>query len=208
MSCRREGRTALIPLDGSGVLRDLADPGGALSNCAATTTTLCPAAGRKTGKSLDSRCRAIMLEIGTSVIADPAPKPAAVRPSRKAAPVGKPFDRVTHGGAVDETRADAAECGTDIEHHERCGDTIQHPGRTDQHAARAYGQFRADPVDHVTLKRQQPSFAQHEHGKGHLDGGAAPAGGVVDRQHEQRPAILQVRNHHHAQDADDQLAPA
>jgi hypothetical protein len=32
--------------------------------------------------------------------------------------------------------------------------------------------------------------------------------GLVDRQHEQRPSILEIRDHHHADDAEDELAPA
>ena len=59
-----------------------------------------------------------MLAIGITVSADPAPKPAAVKPGGKPAPVGKPFQRVAYRRAVDDAGADAADRGADIEQEE------------------------------------------------------------------------------------------
>ena len=42
---------------------------------------------------------------------------------------------------------------------------------------------------------------------GDLDGGASPAVLLMDGLDEQRPAILKVGDHHHADDAGEQLMP-
>ena len=47
-----------------------------------------------------------------------------------------------------------------------------------------------------------------EETEGHLDGGAAPMMGLVDGIDEQIPAILKVGDHHHADDADNELEDA
>ena len=71
-----------------------------------------------------------------------------------------------------------------------------------------HGRPGPDAVDQVAFERQQPGLAQHKYREGELDGRPAPAMRPVDRQHEQRPAVLQVGDRHHANDAEDELAPA
>ena len=130
------------------------------------------------------------------------------QPGRKAALVGEPFQRVADGGAVDEPRPDPAERGRDVEQRQRAGEAVQHPGGADQHAAGADGEARPDAVDHVAGQRQQPGLAQDEDGEGDLDRRLAPVMRLIERRDEQRPAVLQVGDHHHADNAEDQLTPA
>src|SRR5229473_1041082 len=53
----------------------------------------------------------------------------------------------------------------------------------------------------------QPGFERDEYGKRHLDRSSSPMELGVDRIYEQRPAVLQIRDHGHADDADRQLHP-
>ena len=66
---------------------------------------------------------------------------------------------------------------------------------------------RPEAVDEVALDRNQPGLDQNEEREGHLDGRPAPVEFGVDRIDEQRPAVLEVRDTGHADDADDQLRP-
>ena len=149
-----------------------------------------------------------MLAIGITVSAEPAPKPAAVSPAASPRRSGNHFSALPTEAAVDDAGADAADRRADIEQEQRVGDRVDHPGDRDQHAAAADHDLRAELVDQVTLDRHQPGFGQHEDGEGHLDRGAAPVVFLIDRIDEQRPAVLQVGDHHHADDAEDQLTPA
>ena len=67
---------------------------------------------------------------------------------------------------------------------------------------------RAVFVDEPGFDRNQPGFRHHEQREGQLDRGAAPVKFRVDRIDEQRPAILQVGDHRHADDAHRKLQPA
>src|SRR5262249_15611112 len=49
---------------------------------------------------------------------------------------------------------------------------------------------------------------EDENGKRDLDRGPSPMIFLIDRIDEQRPAVLQVGDHHHADDAENQLSPA
>src|SRR5262249_39662809 len=53
----------------------------------------------------------------------------------------------------------------------------------------------------------QPGFGDDEDGEGELDRRAAPVILGVDRIDEQRPAVLQVGDHRHADDAHHELEP-
>ena len=82
------------------------------------------------------------------------------------------------------------------------------PRDADQHAADQHDDLGPEAVDEPALERHQPCLGQHEDGEGHLDRSAAPAILLVDRIDEQRPAVLQVGDHHHADDASTELKPA
>ena len=126
----------------------------------------------------------------------------------EAAAIRKPFQRVADAGAVDRAGADAADDGGGVEQRQRVRVGIQHPGQRDHHAAEHDDDARAVFVDEPGFDRDQPGLGHHEDREGELDRGAAPVIFRVDRIDEQRPAVLQVRDHRHADDAHDELKPA
>ena len=126
----------------------------------------------------------------------------------EAAAVRKPFQRVADAGAVHRAGADAADNGAGIEQRQRVGVGVQDPGQRDHHAAEHDDEARTVFVDEPGFDRDQPGLRHHEDREGELDRRAAPVVFRVDRIDEQRPAILQVRDHRHADDAHDELHPA
>src|SRR5262249_41897822 len=70
----------------------------------------------------------------------------------EAAAVWKPFQRVTVGGPGNRAGTDAADDGAEIEHRQRICDGIECPGEADEHAAGAYHDPRAEPIDEVALE--------------------------------------------------------
>jgi len=123
------------------------------------------------------------------------------------APVGEPLQGVADAGAVDAACTDAADGCSDVQHGERLGDRVQHPGDGDQHAADQHHDLRPEAVDDPAFDRHQPGFHDDEDGERDLDRRAAPMEFRVDRPDEQRPPVLQVGDHHHADDADEKLQP-
>jgi len=63
------------------------------------------------------------------------------------------------------------------------------------------------PVHEPSFNGYQPCLGGDENTKGNLDRRGAPVKFLVDRMNEQRPSVLQVGDHHHAEDAADELAP-
>jgi hypothetical protein len=141
-----------------------------------------------------------MFWIGMMVRADPAPKPAAVRPAAR-----KPLQRIADAGAVHRAGADAADRGGNIEHGQRIRDRVQRPGNADQNAANQHDNLGPEAIDEPAFDRHQPCLGKHKDAERHLDRGAAPMILLIDRRDEQRPAVLQVGDHHHADDADGEL---
>ena len=125
----------------------------------------------------------------------------------EAAAIRKPFKRVADRAAVDDTSADTADRRTEIEQEQRVGDRIDHPGDRHQKARAADHDARAELVDEIALDRHQPRLRQHEDCECDLNRRPPPVVFVFDRTDEQRPAVLQVGDHHHADDAEDQLPP-
>ena len=126
----------------------------------------------------------------------------------EAAAVRKPFQRVADAGAVDRAGADAGDDGGGVQHRQRVRVGIQNPGHRDHHAAEHDDDARAVFIDEPGFDRDQPGLGHDEDREGELDRGAAPVIFRIDRIDEQRPAILQVGDHRHADDAHDQLKPA
>ena len=94
-----------------------------------------------------------------------------------------------------------------IEKEERIRERVDHPCNGDQNAADADHHARPKLVDQIAFERNQPGLGQNEDREGDLDRGFAPMIFLIDGIDEQRPAVLQVGNHHHADDAGRQLAP-
>ena len=81
-----------------------------------------------------------------------------------------------------------------------------HPRDAAQQATDQHDRTWPEPIDEVAFDRHQPGFREHEDRERDLDRRAAPAIFVVDRIDEQGPAVLQVGDHRHADDADEQAA--
>jgi hypothetical protein len=128
-------------------------------------------------------------------------------PAAQAALVGKPFERVADAGAVHRAAGDAGDRAAEIEHAERGGDRVDVPGHEGADAAGEYHPARADVIDDPALERHQPGLQQDEDRECDLDLGLAPSPVLLDRQHEQRPAVLQVGHARHADDAENELQP-
>ncbi len=126
----------------------------------------------------------------------------------KTAPVGEPLQRVADAGTIDDAGADAAERGGNVEQRQRVGIGVHDPGDGDQHAAQTNHDARAELVDQIAFERHQPRLGDDEDRERDLDRGASPVVFLVDRIDEESPAILQVRDHHHADDAEYELSPA
>jgi hypothetical protein len=124
---------------------------------------------------------------------------------RQAAPPYKPFQRVAKAGAIDRTRANPRQHRGAIEHRQRVGAGVDHPTQRHQDAARHNHEAGAKPVHEPTFHRHQPCLGNDEDAECHLDGGAAPVMLLVYRVDEQVPTILQIGDHHHADDANDEL---
>src|SRR6185369_10378437 len=63
------------------------------------------------------------------------------------------------------------------------------------------------PVDQPAVERLHPGLKQNEERERDLDVGELPAGARLQRLDEQRPGILQIRDHDHRDQRGDQLEP-
>jgi hypothetical protein len=131
---------------------------------------------------------------------------------REPAAIGEPFDRIADRGRVDGAGTDPRQRRPEIEVPEARGRRIDDPADRDHDPAKGDHQPRpvlgADPVDDPALQRRQPGLERHEQAEGELDVGDGPAVRLVHRMDEQGPAVLQIGDHHHRDDADDELQPA
>ena len=127
---------------------------------------------------------------------------------RQPAPIGKQFQCLTDAGPVYGTGADSTQGRRQVEQEKRVCNRVQSPRQADQKSGNHDHPLRAEAVHEIALHRHQPGFGEHENSKCHLDRWLAPVEFVVDRIDEQRPAVLKIGDHRHADDADDQLPPA
>ncbi len=127
---------------------------------------------------------------------------------RKTAPVGKPFQRVADTGTIDSGRPHPAYGSGQIKVLQAPGIGIQHPGSAHKHTARHNEESRPKLIDGIALEGDKPGFEKHKDRESVLQRPLVEmilAGNWID---EQSPAILQIRNHRHADNADDKLKPA
>jgi len=127
--------------------------------------------------------------------------------SGEAPAVGKPLECVANAGAVDSARAETPDDLSDVQHRERVCEGIEDPSEPGEEATREHHDPRPEAIDEVALGGHQPRFKQHEQRERHLDRRQAPTEFFADGNCEKCPAILEIGNHHHADDADDQLGP-
>ena len=126
----------------------------------------------------------------------------------ESAAIRKPLERVADAGAVNRAGADARDGRRDVEHRQCACDRIDRPGDGHKYAAESDDEPRTEAIDEPAFDRHQPGFGGDEDAEGNLNCGGAPMVFLIDRIDEERPAILQVGDHHHADDAADELAPS
>ena len=117
---------------------------------------------------------------------------------RQTAAIREPLQCATHAGAVYGAGADTADGSRDVQKGERIGIGVHHPADAAQQTAEQNDNPWAVLVDEPAFDRDQPGFGQNEDGERDLNRGASPPIFVVHRLDEQRPTILQVGDHRHA----------
>ena len=127
---------------------------------------------------------------------------------RQTTAIGKPFHRIADAGRIDRAGAGAGNAGREIEYPELVGVGVEDPADRDQHAADSDHELRAEAIGQPALDRGQPGFKRDKEAEGDLDVGDGPSMRLFDGVDKQRPAVLQVGDHHHTDDADQQLDPA
>ena len=135
-------------------------------------------------------------------------EPGGRQAGREPAPVGKPLQGVADAGAVDRARTDAADGRGRVEVPEGIRVGVHHPADPAQEAAEHRDDPRAVAIHEPALNGNEPGLGEDEDREGPLDRGALPAELLLDRIDEQRPAILQVGDHRHAEHAEKELPPS
>ena len=167
-----------------------------------------PGAGRKIGRRTDSRaCRCTWDRDDGSGRA--GAKTRRRQPGREAATVREPFQRVADGGAVDQAGANAADDGAGVEGRQAVGDGVRSP-RQRRSTRRRPTRSSAGRSGRSGRRRTGSSqvSARTKMVKATWIAGRPQPWAACDRQDEQGPAILQVGDHHHADDAETELSPA
>ncbi len=124
-----------------------------------------------------------------------------------AAPAGKPLERVADARAIHRACADAADDSAGIQRGQRARGRIDHPRDADQNAAADHHPFRSEAIDQIAFHRNQPGLDQNEQSERHLNVFDPPVVLGIDGVDEQCPAVLQIGDAGHADDADDELDP-
>ena len=128
---------------------------------------------------------------------------------RQSAPLRKPFHHQPDDADIDDAGADAAQQAVGgIEAPERVDGGRRDPAGAAQQRAGADQQFRAQLLDQETLHRRQPGLQHDQDRDRPLHVGERRAGGLLERRHEQGPDILRARDHHHDDEAHEELDPA
>src|SRR5262249_45977875 len=130
---------------------------------------------------------------------------------RQTALVGEPLERIADARAIDATRADPSDDLGGIETSgaaEGRGVGVHHPAEAGQDAADQNDQLWTPLVDEPALDGNEPCLEQDEQGKGDLDLRPLPVKCLLNIWNKERPTVLQVGDHHHADETDDELCPA
>jgi hypothetical protein len=126
---------------------------------------------------------------------------------REPSTIREPLERVADAGAVHRARAHAANGCREIQHRQRRGIGVHHPRDRAQEAAYDDHRTRSVLVDEIAFNRHEPGFGHHENRERDLNGRASPVVLFIDGVHKQRPAVLHVRDHGHADHAEYELYP-
>ncbi len=126
----------------------------------------------------------------------------------QAAVIGKPLERAPDRRAVDHAGADAGESIGEIQRRDRFRAAGAHPAEPGEDPAEHHQEPRSEAVDEPAFEGHEPCFEQDEDREGDLDGRLIHPELLLQRGHEQRPAVLEVRDGHHAENAEEENQPA
>jgi hypothetical protein len=130
----------------------------------------------------------------------------------QAAPIGKPLNGLTDASGIHGSASGAADHGTEIQHFEGLRIRIDNPTESDQDSAGRDHQLGpaslAEAINNPTMYRREPGFEGDKDAERELDRCDRPAMRLVDGVNKKRPAVLQVGDQYHAQDAANELSPA
>src|SRR5258705_8649150 len=138
----------------------------------------------------------------------PNTKTPGGKASTEPAMMGNPFQRVSDGTAIDDTRANATHGVPNVQLGYGLGITGADPAECHEYRADSQHQAGADDVDQVTFKRNEPGFQKDEQRECPLNGDQRDVQVGLDGFGEKRPGILQIGDRHHRDNAGDQLNPA
>ena len=120
----------------------------------------------------------------------------------------EPLQRVAHARTVDDPRADPSDEASRVEREEGPRLGVEPPGDSDQDATDGDQPSRAEAIHEVALERHEPGLGQDEQGEGDLNRRFSPVELAVDRVDEERPAILEISDRDHPDNAEHQLHPS
>src|SRR5271165_3299839 len=122
--------------------------------------------------------------------------------------VGKPFQRIPNGSAVDDPGADTTHAVPKIQAGDGLGSPGSNPTQRDEDRANTQHQPGSDSIDQISFKRYEPGLQGNEQSERPLNGDQRNVQVRLYRFGKQRPGILQVGDSHHRNDAGYELDPA
>ncbi len=98
--------------------------------------------------------------------------------------IGKPFQRVSDGTAIDDTRANATHGVPNVQLGYGLGITGADPAECHEYRADSQHQAGADDVDQISFKRNEPGFQKDEQRECPLNGDQGDVQVGLDRLRE------------------------
>src|SRR2546425_9427069 len=122
--------------------------------------------------------------------------------------IGEPFECAADRSAVHHSRAQTGDRVRQVQRGERFRLPAATPSQARADAADQPQQPRTEPVHQPSLERHEPGLEENEDREGDLDRSLLGAQVLLQRWHEQGPAVLEVRHRDHAENAEEEDEPA
>src|SRR2546427_13124241 len=122
--------------------------------------------------------------------------------------IGEPFERAADRSAVHHSRAQTGDRVRQVQRGERFRLAAANPSQARADAADHHQQPRTELVHQPSLERHEPGLEENEDREGDLDRSLLGAQVLLQRWHEQGPAVLEVRHRDHAENAEEEDEPA
>src|SRR5262249_40845541 len=126
---------------------------------------------------------------------------------REPTAVGEPFECIADASSVNGASPKTPYDLSDVQHRKRACEGVDNPSEPGETPTHKHNNLRSETIDEVALGGHQPGCKQSEKRERHLDRRQVPTEFLAHGNCEKCPAILEVGDHHHADDADYQLAP-